>query len=65
VIDGQVTPYGAQVAWPAIATLANLPATSVPIGATKSGLPIGAQIIGPYLEDLTALGFAKLITDRN
>jgi len=61
VIDGEVTPYAAQVAWPGMATLANLPATAVPIGVTRAGLPIGAQIIGPYLEDLTTLAFADLI----
>jgi amidase len=63
LIDGEVTPYGAQVAWPGMATLANLPATAAPIGATKSGLPIGVQIIGPYLEDRTTIAFAGLIAD--
>ena len=63
VIDGEVTPYGAQVAWPGMATLANLPATAAPIGATKAGLPIGVQIIGPYLEDRTTIAFAGLIAD--
>jgi amidase len=58
VIDGQATPYRDQVAWPGMATYANLPATSVPIGKTKAGLPIGAQVIGPYLEDRTCLSFA-------
>jgi amidase len=61
VIDGETTPYGAQIAWPGMATLANLPATAVPIGATRSGMPIGAQVIGPYLEDFTPLAFAGLI----
>jgi amidase len=61
VIDGEVTPYVAQVAWPGMASLANLPATAVPIGVTRAGLPIGAQIIGPYLEDRTTLGLAALI----
>ena len=57
-IDGVVTPFGAQVAWPGMATLANLPATAVPIGTTRAGLPIGMQIIGPYLEDRTTIAFA-------
>ena len=61
IIDGQPTPYFAQLFWPGIATLANLPATAIPIGQTKSGLPIGAQVIGPYLEDLTTIGFAGLV----
>ena len=58
VIDGQETRYMDQVAWPGMATYANLPATSVPIAKTKAGLPIGAQVIGPYLEDRTCLHFA-------
>ncbi|HEY2482206.1 MAG TPA: amidase family protein [Caulobacteraceae bacterium] len=62
-IDGVVTPYFDQIAWPGIATLANLPATAIPIGATKAGLPIGAQVIGPYLEDRTGLAFARLVAD--
>jgi amidase len=49
------------LAWPGTATLANLPSTAVPIGQTASGLPIGAQIIGPYLEDRTTIAFAGLI----
>jgi amidase len=62
VIDGVPTPYAAQIAWPAMATLANLPATAIPVGATRSGLPIGLQAIGPYLEDHTTLAFAKMIS---
>jgi amidase len=61
LINGEVTPYAAQVAWPGMATLAGLPATAVPIGKTLAGLPIGAQVIGPYLEDHTPLAFAGLI----
>jgi amidase len=55
------TPYENQVVWPGVATLPGLPATAVPIERTDTGLPIGVQIVGPYLEDRTPLAFAKLI----
>jgi amidase len=57
-IDGQATPYGAQIAWPGVATFANLPATSAPIGRPPDGLPIGVQVIGPFLQDRTTIAIA-------
>ena len=60
-IDGLDTPYGAQLAWAGIASVAGLPATSVPIARTAAGLPIGAQIIGPHNEDATPLAVAAMI----
>ncbi len=61
IIDGEPTRYGLQLAWPGVATVANLPATAVPVGTARSGMPIGVQVIGPYLEDFTTLAFAGLI----
>ena len=61
VINGQPTPYGAQIAWPGIATFPGLPATCAPIGKTKTGLPVGVQIIGPSFEDRTTIAFAGLV----
>ena len=60
-MDGKKIPYDDQLAWPAIATLSGLPATVAPIGHDDSGLPIGVQIIGGYLEDRTTIAFAGLI----
>lgn len=60
-INGEQTPYFAQIAWAGPATLGNLPSTAFPIGQTRSGLPFGAQVIGPYLEDRTTIGFAQLV----
>jgi amidase len=62
-VNGAKVPYFGQLAWPGMATLANLPATAAPIGKTAAGLPIGAQIIGPYLEDRTTIAFAGLLEE--
>jgi amidase len=63
LIDGKPSAYGAQIAWPGIASLANLPATCVPAGKTSGGLPVGVQIIGPFLEDRTTLAFGAMVGD--
>ena len=60
-IDDKNVPYIDQVMWAGMATLTGLPATAVPIGRSARGLPVGMQIIGPYLEDRTPLAFATLV----
>ncbi len=60
-IDAKKVPYDDQLAWSGIATLTGLPATAAPIGRTESGLPIGVQIIGGFLEDRTTIAFAGMI----
>jgi amidase len=59
-IDGQSFPYLSLIVWATAATPPGLPATVMPIARSNSGLPIGVQIIGPFLEDLTTLAFARL-----
>src|SRR5579871_571393 len=61
IINGKSTDYSAQGAWSSMAGLGNLPALAAPIGLTKNGLPIGMQIIGPYLEDRTPTHFGRLL----
>jgi amidase len=60
-IDGTPHAYLHQTMWPGVATLTGQPATAVPLGRADNGLPVGAQIVGPYLEDRTTLRFAALI----
>ena len=60
-IDGKDYVYTDQLAWPGIATLPGLPATAIPIGLSPEGLPVGVQIVGPWLEDRTPLKLAELI----
>jgi amidase len=59
-IDGKEIPYADQGIWSSLATLTGLPATAMPIGRSDDGLPIGMQIVGPYLEDRTTIAFAEL-----
>jgi amidase len=60
-IDSKPVPYFSAMAWPAVPLVANLPATAAPIGFTRGGLPVAVQVIGPYLEDRTTIGFAGLL----
>jgi amidase len=62
-VNGQTRPYWDQVCWIAYAGAAELPAVSAPVGNTAGGLPVGIQIIGPYLEDRTAIDMARRVTD--
>ncbi len=36
---------------------------SAPVGFTRDGLPAGIQVVGPYLEDRTAIHVAKLVAE--
>jgi len=60
-IDGVKSPYTDQLVWPGIATLPGLPSTAIPLGLSPDGLPVGVQIVGPWLEDRTPLKLAELI----
>jgi amidase len=51
-------PYWELNRWMAPAGACYLPATVVPVAVAASGLPVGVQIVGPYLYDHTTLAFA-------
>jgi amidase len=56
-------PYMDLLFWISFATLTGLPATTAPVGLTRDGLPVGLQIIGPYLEDATPIDLAGKLAD--
>ncbi|MDN8613322.1 amidase family protein [Variovorax ginsengisoli] len=60
-IDDHEIAYKDQSPWSSLATLTGLPATAMPIGLSEEGLPVGVQIIGPYLEDRTTIAFAEAV----
>lgn len=63
-VIGAAQPYlGTLLGWPALAGLSSLPGTAAPVGFTREGLPAGIQVVGPYLEDRTAIAVAKHVAE--
>ena len=60
-IDGVDRPYLDLFGWTGPAGAGMLPATVVPGGLGDDGLPIGVQVVGPYLHDRTTMHAARLI----
>ncbi len=62
-IDGVEHPYLQLFGWTGPAGAGMLPATVVPVGMSGDGLPIGVQIIGPFLGDRTTMALAGHILE--
>lgn len=61
-VNGVPWPYLATLlGWPGLAGLSSLPGTAAPVGFTRDGLPAGIQVVGPFLEDRTAIHVARLV----
>ncbi len=56
-------PYSDLIGWSALIGSAYLPVTVPPVGRTAGGLPVGIQVVAPYLHDTTALAFARCMVD--
>lgn len=60
-INGKERLYTDLLCWAGLPLIAYLPATCAPVGRTKAGLPVGVQIVGPYLEDFTTIAIAAML----
>lgn len=63
-VAGEQRSYWNLITWMAPAGACYLPATVIPVGCVAGGLPVGIQIVGPYLEDRTTLDIAKHLLAR-
>ena len=63
-IDGRSRRYSDLLWWSVLIGMAYLPSTVIPAGRTADGIPIGVQIVGPYLEDRTTIAVARALSER-
>lgn len=61
LVEGEPTFFGAQMAYPGLATFPMLPACSVPVGRDPNGLPIGVQVMTDFRQDHRAIAVARLV----
>lgn len=62
-IDGEQVPAISLIGWTGLIGVVGLPAAVPPLGRTASGLPVGAQVVAPYLRDRDAVHAAGLIAE--
>jgi amidase len=63
VINDEEHPYVSNVAWAGLIGILGLPAAVPPVGRTEAGLPVGAQVVTPYLRDRDAVHLAGLLAE--
>ncbi|WP_067456349.1 amidase [Actinomadura macra] len=62
-VNGVDRPYGEMLTWIAPSSVNYLPAAVAPVGTTRDGLPVGIQVIAPYLHDRTAVRFVQCLAE--
>ena len=63
-VNGEARSYfDTTIAWAGLTGMVYLPSTIAPVGPARDGLPVGLQIVAPYLEDRTSLHFAGLVEE--
>ena len=63
LVNGEPRFYFEGMTWAGFVGMCFLPATVAPVGQTAEGLPVGIQIVGPYLEDRTTIDVAARLGD--
>jgi amidase len=62
-IDGRPVPHLLTMAWCGAVGAVLLPVVTLPTGLTVEGLPVGVQVIGPFLSDRRLLTIAGLLDE--
>ena len=62
-VAGHQRPYLEYVAWTSLIGSVYLPSTVAPVGSTPAGLPVGVQVVAPFLHDRTSIAVAGWLGD--
>ena len=62
-IKGTTRPYRDLVSWTGLIGVLGLPSAVPPIGRTSAGLPVGVQVVSPFLRDREAIRLARILAD--
>jgi len=62
-VNGATVPYWEQVRWVQALSITHLPVATVPVGLSAGGLPVGVQVVGPFLGDRTVVDVARRLAD--
>ena len=60
-VGGVMVPHWLAAAWVCAIGVMLLPVVVLPVGLSAAGLPVGVQVIGPFLSDLRLLRIAELL----
>jgi len=63
VVNGEDRLYLENTVWTGLIGVVGLPSAVPPLPRTAGGLPVGVQVVTPYLHDRTALRLAALIAE--
>jgi amidase len=60
-INGATRPYNDLVRWTGLIGVLGLPSAVPPVGRTPGGLPVGVQVVSPFLRDREAIQLAGIL----
>jgi amidase len=62
-VDGRSVDYAVSFGYAEVASIASLPAVTVPVSRTPAGLPVGVQLIGRPFDEPLLLAVARLLEE--